>query len=110
MRPDIRPLNKGNPAVAGLLMAATGATGLEPATSGVTGRRSNQLSYAPVGRTVWQPFSGGEEGPPLTGKVPVGATATGHNGGSPQEASTVQPGGGPVPSVSGGRLPIQRRG
>ena len=25
----------------------TGATGLEPATSGVTGRRSNRLSYAP---------------------------------------------------------------
>ena len=28
----------------------TGATGLEPATSGVTGRRSNRLSYAPARR------------------------------------------------------------
>jgi hypothetical protein len=27
---------------------STGATGLEPAASGVTGRRSNQLSYAPT--------------------------------------------------------------
>ena len=30
----------------------TGATGLEPATSGVTGRRSNQLNYAPVAAEV----------------------------------------------------------
>ena len=30
----------------------TGATGLEPATSGVTGRRSNQLNYAPGRRTI----------------------------------------------------------
>src|SRR6185436_9231144 len=30
----------------------TGATGLEPATSGVTGRRSNQLNYAPERREI----------------------------------------------------------
>ena len=30
----------------------TGATGLEPATSGVTGRRSNQLNYAPAVEAV----------------------------------------------------------
>jgi hypothetical protein len=31
-----------------MLENMAGATGLEPAASGVTGRRSNQLSYAPV--------------------------------------------------------------
>ena len=36
--------NRNPPFPAGFL---TGATGLEPATSGVTGRRSNQLNYAP---------------------------------------------------------------
>jgi hypothetical protein len=39
-----------NPAA--VRLRETGATGLEPATSGVTGRRSNQLNYAPVGETV----------------------------------------------------------
>src|SRR5512142_818345 len=38
----------------------TGATGLEPATSGVTGRRSNQLNYAPGSRrSVAAPCCGG---------------------------------------------------
>src|SRR3954453_15178903 len=43
--------NRGAAKVLHLRRAAVecgaGATGLEPATSGVTGRRSNQLSYAP---------------------------------------------------------------
>ena len=33
-------------------MAMAGVTGLEPAASGVTGRRSNQLSYTPVAKVV----------------------------------------------------------
>jgi hypothetical protein len=41
-------------------LGGTGATGLEPATSGVTGRRSNRLSYAPVRGTVWQPRCGAD--------------------------------------------------
>ena len=40
-----RPPRKQNRPLPGGLGA--GATGLEPATSGVTGRRSNQLNYAP---------------------------------------------------------------
>ena len=33
----------------GLIGKMAGVTGLEPAASGVTGRRSNQLSYTPIG-------------------------------------------------------------
>ena len=52
-RPQIRPELQETPQVQEASYEA-GATGLEPATSGVTGRRSNRLSYAPVGGTVWQ--------------------------------------------------------
>jgi hypothetical protein len=34
-----------------LMERLAGTTGLEPATSDVTGRRSNQLNYVPVSRT-----------------------------------------------------------
>src|SRR5919201_2694486 len=40
-------------------MFSAGATGLEPATSGVTGRRSNQLNYAPGSRDSVASAEGG---------------------------------------------------
>ena len=45
------PENATRPMVIGRSQV-TGATGLEPATSGVTGRRSNQLNYAPGNAAV----------------------------------------------------------
>ena len=50
------------------LKTMAGATGLEPAASGVTGRRSNQLSYAPA---KGHPFQGRfmySRDPPLSRK------------------------------------------
>jgi hypothetical protein len=44
--PPRMPLTRKAPPQQGL--SGTGATGLEPATSAVTGQRSNQLSYAPA--------------------------------------------------------------
>ena len=39
--------NKKAPACEGAFLHLAGRTGLEPATSGVTGRHSNQLNYHP---------------------------------------------------------------
>ena len=36
-----------------MLFVMAGVTGLEPAASGVTGRRSNQLSYTPYLDSWW---------------------------------------------------------
>src|SRR5579871_4954311 len=52
-----------------------GATGLEPATSGVTGRRSNQLSYAPAAivsaAAPWYPAAPGVSSRPPAWKMPM---------------------------------------
>jgi hypothetical protein len=50
-----------------------GATGLEPATSGVTGRRSNQLSYAPATGDRGAPSYLGASG--VSSNSPVNAMA-----------------------------------
>src|SRR3954447_15771160 len=82
----------------------TGATGLEPATSGVTGRRSNQLSYAPV----WRPWSvattprrrAGRIGPPFARERPPPLSS---GGGPPPPPAAL--GGGPPPRTASGGEP-----
>ena len=54
-------------------MFSTGATGLEPATSGVTGRRSDQLNYAPRTGAIVAVFPRGQSGAPRMPR-PVGGS------------------------------------
>ena len=51
-RSERRDRRLGRESRIGKSIERTGATGLEPATSGVTGRRSNQLNYAPERREI----------------------------------------------------------
>src|SRR3954471_2777199 len=73
----------------------TGATGLEPATSGVTGRRSNQLNYAPgqsecspaparAPRLVWAPVKAAV----LVFALALGLSACGGGGGDSSTTSS----------------------
>jgi hypothetical protein len=62
-----------------------GATGLEPATSGVTGRRSNQLSYAPSASTGEAPLSS----PPQSVKPTAPAQMAGSSGGQAVQAGVL---------------------
>ena len=48
LRPKVKNIAQGNDFNIFFVKVA-GVTGLEPATSGVTGRHSNQLSYTPAG-------------------------------------------------------------
>ncbi len=45
---NLHIFDSGPPAAAQSLERMAGTTGLEPATSDVTGRRSNQLNYVPA--------------------------------------------------------------
>ena len=72
--------NHGCPGMNQRKEASAGATGLEPATSGVTGRRSNQLNYAP--RTVGSVPGGASSGASLAPATTMAAVSAGVEAGS----------------------------
>src|SRR5215207_4966002 len=76
-----------------------GATGLEPATSGVTGRRSNQLSYAPSAADSMARVHGRRRGAHLAGRASSAGAPQLGDPGAVCEGVNQQPGGGPRAQV-----------
>ena len=80
-----------------------GATGLEPATSGVTGRHSNQLSYAPAGAGATLGVAAGR----VISRTPAPSS---QNGARSASMSAVNHGRGEGPAAQSGERGSNSRG